>query len=55
MKPMTAEWVVKAEADCAVAFRYLGESDDKQSAVEAKNRLCIFFRKIARSALRLRT
>ncbi len=41
MKPITAEWVAKAEAD-------------KKSAVEAK-RLCSFFRKIARSALRLRT
>jgi len=41
-------------SDFAVAFRYPGESTDKKSAVEAK-RLCSFFRKIARSALRLRT
>ena len=41
-------------SDFAVAFRYPGESADKKAAVEAK-RLCIFFRKIARSALGLRT
>jgi HEPN domain-containing protein len=41
-------------SDFAVAFRYPGESADKKSALEAK-RLCSFFRKIARRALRLRT
>lgn len=41
-------------SDFAVAFRYPGESADKKAAVEAK-RLCSFFRKIARNALRLRT
>ena len=41
-------------SDFAVAFRYPGESADKTSAVEAK-RLCSFFRKTARSSLRLRT
>jgi HEPN domain-containing protein len=41
-------------SDFAVTFRYPGESADKKSAVESK-RLCSFFRKIARSALRLRT
>jgi len=41
-------------SDFAVAFRYPGESADKKSTVEAI-RLCSFFRKIARSALRLRT
>jgi HEPN domain-containing protein len=41
-------------SDFAVAFRYPGESADKKSAVEAK-RLCSFFRKIARSSLRLKT
>jgi len=40
-------------SDFAVAFRYPGEFADKKSAVEAK-RLCSFFRKTARSALRLR-
>ena len=48
MKPITAEWVAKAEADFAVVFRYPGESADKKAAVEAK-RLCSSFRKIARS------
>ena len=41
-------------SDFAVAFRYPGESSDKKSALEAK-RLCSFFRKTARSSLRLRT
>jgi HEPN domain-containing protein len=41
-------------SDFAVAFRYPGESADKKSAVEAKQ-LCSFFRKVARSSLRLRT
>lgn len=41
-------------SDFAVVFRYPGESADKKSAVEAK-RLCSFFRKIARSSLRLGT
>jgi HEPN domain-containing protein len=41
-------------SDFAVVFRYPGESADKKSAVEAK-RLCSFFRKIARSSLRLKT
>lgn len=41
-------------SDFAVSFRYPGESADKKSAVEAK-RLCGFFRKVARSALKLRT
>jgi HEPN domain-containing protein len=41
-------------SDFAVAFRYPGETADKSSAVKAK-RLCGFFRKQARSALRLRT
>ena len=54
MKPITAEWVVKAEADFAVVFRYPGESADKKTAVEAKQ-LCSFFRKTARRALGLRT
>lgn len=40
-------------SDFAVAFRYPGESADKTFAVEAK-RLCSYFRKIARSSLRLR-
>ena len=53
MKPITAEWIAKSEADFAVAFRYPGESADKKSAVEAK-RLCSFFRKTARTSLRLR-
>ena len=39
-------------SDFSVVFRYPGESADKKSAIEAK-RLCIFFRKIARSALGL--
>ena len=54
MKPTTAEWIAKAEADFAVAFRYPGESADKTFAVEAK-RLCSFFRKTARRSLRLKT
>ena len=88
MKPITAEWVAKAEADFATAQResrvrkkpnydaicfhyqqcaekYLkarlcevgipfGKIHDLVALVEAK-RLCSFFRKIARSALRLRT
>ncbi len=41
-------------SDFAVAFRYPGESADKKSATEAKQ-LCSFFRKVARSALRLKT
>ena len=41
-------------SDFAVTFRYPGESADKKSAVEAK-RLCSFFRKIARSSLKLKT
>jgi HEPN domain-containing protein len=41
-------------SDFAVAFRYPGESADKKAAVEAK-RYCSFFRKIARSSLKLRT
>jgi HEPN domain-containing protein len=41
-------------SDFAVTFRYPGESADKAFAAEAK-RLCIYFRKIARSSLRLRT
>ena len=41
-------------SDFAVEFRYPGESADKESAVETK-RLCTYFRKIARSSLRLAT
>jgi len=41
-------------SDFAVEFRYPGESADKESAVEAK-RLCTYFRKIARSSMRLAT
>ena len=41
-------------SDFAVAFRFPGESAEKESAVEAK-RLCTFFRKTARTSLRLRT
>lgn len=41
-------------SDFAVVFRYPGESADKKSAFEAKQ-LCSFFRKTARSSLRLRT
>ena len=41
-------------SDFAVMFRYPGESADKKAAVEAKC-LCGFFRKIARSSLKLRT
>ena len=41
-------------SDFAVAFRYPGESADKTFAVEAR-RLYSFFRKTARSSLRLRT
>ena len=41
-------------SDFAVAFRYPGESADKKSAVEARC-LCSFFRKTARSSLRLKT
>jgi HEPN domain-containing protein len=41
-------------SDFAVAFRYPGESSDKKSAIEAR-RLCSFFRKTARSSLKLRT
>jgi HEPN domain-containing protein len=39
-------------SDFAVSFRYPDESADKESAVDAVRR-CRFFRKIARSALRL--
>ncbi|MDY0354388.1 MAG: HEPN domain-containing protein [Sedimentisphaerales bacterium] len=39
-------------SDFAVAFRYPGESADKESAVETR-RLCTFFRKTARISLRL--
>lgn len=41
-------------SDFAVAFRYPGESADKKSVLEAKQ-LCSFFRKTARSSLRLKT
>ncbi len=41
-------------SDFAVTFRYPGESADKTSAIDAK-RLCDYFRKMARSALRLAT
>ncbi len=41
-------------SDFAVTFRYPGESANKKSALEAKQ-LCSFFRKTARSSLRLRT
>lgn len=41
-------------SDFAVTFRYPGESADKKSAADAK-RLCTYFRKIARSALRFAT
>lgn len=41
-------------SDFAVEFDYPGESADMESAVEAK-RLCTYFRKIARSSLRLST
>jgi HEPN domain-containing protein len=41
-------------SDFAVTFRYPGESADKRSATDAK-RLCVYFRKIARSALKLST
>jgi len=53
MKPITAEWIAKAEADFAVMFRYPGESADKKTAVEAKQ-LCSFFRKTVRRSFGLR-
>ena len=52
MKPMTAEWVAKAEADFAVTFRYPGESADAESAHEAQRR-CRRFRNVARKSLGL--
>ncbi len=52
MKPMTAEWVAKAEGDFAVTFRYPGESADKESALDAQRR-CRRFRNTARKALGL--
>jgi hypothetical protein len=48
MKPMTAEWVAKTEADFATAQR---ESRVRKNP----NYDGIYFRKIARNALRLAT
>jgi hypothetical protein len=58
MKPLTAEWVDKAEGDLAflsefaVSFRYPGESADRESALDARRR-CRTFRRAARTALGL--
>ena len=51
------EWEVFREdlaylSDLAVAFRYPGESADKQSALDAQRR-CRLFREVARNALGL--
>jgi hypothetical protein len=52
MKPLTAEWVDKAEGDFAIAFRYPSESADREMAEDAKRR-CGRFRQAARKALGL--
>jgi hypothetical protein len=58
MKPIAAEWVDKAEKDLAylsafaVAYRYPGESADRESARDAARR-CRAFRRAARRALGL--
>ena len=54
MKPITAEWVAKAEGDFAMSFRYPGESADAESALDAQRR-CRGFRNAARNALELKT
>jgi hypothetical protein len=54
MKPMTLEWVAKAEGDFAVSFRYPGESVDRSTALDARRR-CRAFRQSAREALGLET
>jgi len=53
MKPITAEWVSKAEGDFAVSFRYPGESADKESAMDSRRR-CRRFRLAAREVLGLK-
>jgi hypothetical protein len=63
MRPITAEWVDKAEGDFAtveylsefaVSFRYPGESADRESALDARRR-CRIFRRAALVALGLPT
>ena len=58
MRPITREWVDKAEGDLAflsafgVDVRYPGEAADKQSGLDARRR-CRRFRSAARQALGL--
>jgi hypothetical protein len=50
MKPLTSEWVSKAEGDFAVFFRYPGESADRAMALRARD-FCRSFREAARQSL----
>jgi hypothetical protein len=60
MKPLTAEWIAKAEgdfalmelSDFAVAYRYPGETSSKEQARDAIAR-CRRFRQAARQSLQL--
>ncbi len=52
MKPLTHEWVAKAEGDFAVKFRYPGESANREIAMEAR-KLCRLFRNAVRETLGL--